>query len=73
MVQTGINFSIVRRRNSCFIRCILVIVMAFLVDLIHADKDRDMYKILGLKKNASDAEIKKAYRKLTLQYHPDKN
>ena len=34
---------------------------------------KDYYKVLGLSRDASETEVKKAFRQLARQYHPDKN
>ena len=35
--------------------------------------EKDYYKVLGVPKDATEAEIKKAYRKLAREFHPDAN
>ena len=52
---------------------VLAVIALMMGDSVMAEQNRDFYKILDIKKNAKAADIKKAYRKLTLQYHPDKN
>jgi len=60
------------------IKCLRLLLFLLLVLLAKAgprgkNQGRDFYKILEIKRSATPAEIKKAYRALSLKYHPDKN
>ncbi|XP_043724654.1 dnaJ protein ERDJ2-like [Telopea speciosissima] len=62
---------------SNFTLVLLWVIMAFLVYYIkHISREIQVFEpfsILGLESGASESEIKKAYRRLSIQYHPDKN
>ena len=55
------------------LKLIFFAFLAFAICLSEILAGKNYYKILGIDKTASDKEIKKAFRKLALQLHPDKN
>lgn len=52
---------------------VIIILFASLSPFTEGAKTIDPYKVLGVERNASQREIQKAFHKLSLQYHPDKN
>ena len=52
---------------------ILFIILIIFSITKKSEDNEDYYAILGIKKDATEAEVKKAYRKLALKWHPDKN
>jgi curved DNA-binding protein CbpA len=53
--------------------CLHLYVLLLTVLGVDAKNGRDFYKILGITRNAKEAEIKKAYRQLSRKWHPDQN
>lgn len=59
--------------RSLFSAAALLLLALALLAAVPVDAERDFYKILGVSHDASESQIKKAFRKLSLKYHPDKN
>lgn len=51
----------------------LMLLFYFLADSLILVLGKDYYELLGVGKDATERDIKRAFRKLALQYHPDRN
>ena len=56
-------------------KCSEILILSVVYTVVSIDLSfakKDYYEILGIKKTATDRDIKRAFRKLALKYHPDK-
>jgi len=52
---------------------LMLLLCCWLGSVVCASAADDYYQVLGIERSATDHDIKKAFRKLALKYHPDKN
>lgn len=53
--------------------CVFLVLYFTQIAHINAEENRDFYKILGIKRSAKPRDIKKAFKKMSIKHHPDKN
>ena len=51
----------------------ILIVTILIILISFSNCGEDYYRLLGVRRDASKAEIRRAFKKLSLKYHPDKN
>ncbi|XP_059667477.1 dnaJ protein ERDJ2-like [Cornus florida] len=67
------NFSTSSNLTLVLLWVIMAVLVYYIKNISHEIEVFEPFNILGLEHGASDSEIKKAYRRLSIQYHPDKN
>ncbi|CAI0403134.1 unnamed protein product [Linum tenue] len=67
------NFSTYSNLTVILLWVVMIFLVCYIKNMSREVQPFDPYAILGLKPGASETEIKKSYRKLSVQYHPDKN
>jgi len=53
--------------------CVFLVLYFTQIYSISAEDNRDFYKILGIKRSSKPRDIKKAFKKMSIKHHPDKN
>ncbi|KAI7999267.1 DnaJ protein ERDJ2 [Camellia lanceoleosa] len=67
------NFSTCSNLLLVLLSVIMAVLVYYIKHISHEIQVFEPFSILGLEPGVSDSEIKKAYRRLSIQYHPDKN